>query len=357
MLHKLRRTAIVVASAGLALMARAQTSEFRLDEKAGFTPTRQVTPGTDEAVIQEARAALAAGDAKKAMQILDPWLEEYETSDNPYLAQAYLVRGDAKVADDDEYEALYDYEAVVKNYSATPEFVTCLEREFEIAKRYVNGFNRKWWLGWRIEDASTLGEEMLVRINERLPGSKLAEKAMLELCDFYYRERELKLAAESYDIFLINFPNSPDRSKAMQRRVYSNIARFKGPKYDASGLIEAKELINQYSGKYPLEAEQAGLSDALMARLDESSAAAMLDSAQWYLRRNDAPSARLTLRRLIAKHPGTIASGKAADILEAKGWLVSKPAPEVEPDSKPEPKAVPKPDPAAAPAPKQEPGK
>ncbi len=327
----------------------AQSTEHKLDDAAGWKPGQAPASGTDAAIIAAARTAVASGDPKKAINTLDAWIEEYQTSDNPYLPEAYLVRGDALVAIEDEYEALYDYEMIVKEFSATPEFVYAMEREFEIAKRYVNGLEKKWWFGWRIEDASLLGEEMLVRINERMPGSKLAEAAMLELSDFYYRERDLALAAESYDIFLINFPNSPDRSKAMQRRVFANIAKFKGPKYDASGLIEARDLVDQYAGKYPLEAEQAGLSDALMARLDESSAASMLDTANWYLVKKDDPAARLTLRRLIQKHPGTIAAGRAIDMMDARGWL---PKPKESEPAKVEPAAD-----AAAPSPEPTPAK
>ena len=317
----LRRIAPLLACALFSTLCPAQSSELKLDDAAGWKPGQLPPVGSDAAMIAEARTAVASGDPKKALSLLTVWIEEYQTSDNQYLPEAYLVRGDAHVANDDEYEALYDYEMIVQEFAATPEFLRAMEREFEIAKRYVNGLNKKWWLGWRIEDAALLGEEMLVRINERMPGSKLAESAMLELSDFYYRERDLKLAAESYDIFLINYPDSPDRSKAMQRRVFANIARFKGPKYDASGLIEAKELVGQYAGKYPLEAEQAGLSDALMARLNESTAAAMLDTANWYLVKDDAAAARLTLRRLVQKHPGTIAAGRGIDMLETKGWL------------------------------------
>ena len=64
------------------------------------------------------------------------------------------------------------------------------------------------------------------------------------------------MAAETYDVFLTLFPKSEHRRKAMQRRVYSNIARFKGPKYDASGLVEAKFQIERFSA-VPAQAEQA----------------------------------------------------------------------------------------------------
>ncbi|MBU6414046.1 MAG: outer membrane protein assembly factor BamD [Planctomycetes bacterium] len=310
-----------VFSCALALTSHAQISEYKLGEDGQPIKTREAAPDTDEAFIDSARALLAENRASECLKLIDPWIEKYEFSANPWLPEAYLIRGDAKVALNDEYEALYDYEKIIKDYTAAPQFPLALDREYAIARKYVRGMKKKWWFGWRVEDARILGEEMLIRVNERMPSSVLAEKSMMELADFYYRERDLKLAAEAYDIFLTNFPQSDLRERAMQQRVYSYIARFKGPEYDASGLIEAKALIGQYSGKYPVEAEQAGLSDALVARIDESAAAQMYETASWYLKKDDPVSARLTLKRLIQAHPGTVAATKAVEDMLARGWL------------------------------------
>lgn len=333
--HRLTPAALVagVLSCALTFTTHAQISEYKIDEQGQPVQTRQAEPNTDEAFIDNARALLASNRASECLKLMDEWIEKYEFSENPWLPEAYLIRGDAKVALNDEYEALYDYEKIIKDFTAAPQFPLALDREYAIARKYVRGMKKKWWFGWRIEDARILGEEMLIRVNERMPSSILAEKSMMELADFYYRERDLKLAAEAYDIFLTNFQQSDLRERAMQQRVYSYIARFKGPQYDASGLIEAKALIQQYAGKYPVEAEQAGLSDALVARIDESAAAQMYDTAEWYIAKSDPVSARLTLKRLIQAHPGTVAATKAVEEMLARGWLKAPPAEAVTTDA------------------------
>lgn len=323
----------VVLSCACSLTANAQISEYKLNDAGEVEKSRQAAPDSDEAFIDSARALLASNQASECLKVMDAWIEKHEFSENPWLPEAYLIRGDARVALNDEYEALYDYEKIIKDYTAAPQFPIALDREYAIARKYVRGMKKKWWFGWRVEDARILGEEMLIRVNERLPSSVLAEKAMMELADFYYRERDLKLAAEAYDIFLTNFPQSDLRERAMQQRVYSYIARFKGPQYDASGLTEAKALIQQYSGKYPLEAEQAGLSDALIARIDESAAAQLLHTAEWYIKKEDPVSARLTMKRLIQAHPGTVAATKAVDEMLKRGWLKAPPTTEVAPSA------------------------
>lgn len=284
--------------------------------------TEAPTAGTDEAEIAEARRALANGESSRAYSLVHAWIKEHRRTSNPLLAEAYLLRGDACSAMGDEYHALYDYERVILEHAGSPAFATAVERELAIATAYVNGTKRKGNLGLRLTDATGTGEELLIRTQERLPGSQLAEQAGIELADYYfYRLRDLRLAAEAYDLFTENYPLSRWRMKAMRQRIYANIGRFKGPKFDASGLVEARFLIDDFAQEYPAEAERAGLSDALLARIDESIAAQKLTKARWYLRRGDGVSARFMLNRIRRDFPTTTAATRALELLVARGWI------------------------------------
>ena len=307
----------VLALAGVVLAQ----SEFELGGDDQWVQTAAPAKGSDEAVMAQARLLLAQDHPKEARKLLKKWIKEHDRTDNPYLPTAFLLRGDATAAAGDEYKALYDYEQhVIIQYPASEEFVTACERELDIAIRYVHGMKRKLW-GVRLYGASDVGEELLVRVQERLPGSRLAERAGIELADFYYRTGDMTQASEAYAVFLANFPNSRYAREALLHRVYANIARFKGPRYDASGLIDAKYLIQQFAEQYPADAERAGMTDALLARIDESAGVQMLDSAKWYLKQGDAVSARFTLRRLLRDHPRTIAASRAVQIMTRHGWI------------------------------------
>lgn len=300
--------------------AAAQQVEYRLDDGGQWVRSAEPTPGTDEALMAEVRRLLAEGDGAKARALISPWLEQHKRRDNPWLPHAYLLRGDAQTLMGYEFRALYDYEAIITQFPASEEFVRANERELEIAVRYVNGYKRRW-MGFRVLDASSLGAELLVRIAERLPGSTLAERALIEYADYYYRERNMDHAAEAYDLFLKLYPRSQFRKHAMERLVFAEVGRFAGPAYDASGLAEADRLIVEFSRRYPADAQRAGLTDALRARLDESAAAKLLHQARWYLRRGDDVAARFMLRKTLRKHPATVAAQRAIDLLEANGWL------------------------------------
>lgn len=342
---------LILLALFLASPALAQT-EYRLEADGRWIPVERTNISADEQTIARARTLIADGKPLLALSILDAWIERQDTIENPLMPEALLRRGDAKVASGDEFEALYDYEDIVKEHVGTPQFAVALEREMEISIRYLNGLKKRWF-GMRIESATEIGEELLLRVQERLPGSQLAEQACIALADFYYRTRDLKMAAETYDVFLQNYPNSEYRQRAMLRKIYANIAQFKGPAYDASPLLESQQLITRFAKLYPAEAERAGVNDALAARLDESAGAQMLEVGRWYLRRSDPVSARLTLTRLLAKHPQTVAARKTEALFVEKGWpLPTKPEAKPEPKSEPDSKSDPKPDaPAASPAP------
>lgn len=298
----------------------AQSTELRLDPSGAWEQTDAPIPGTPEAVLAEARRAIANDRPGAAKLALDPWIKANERSGSPLLAEAILLRGDAYTALGDEYEALYDYERVIREFPATESYTLAVERELNIGVKYVNGMRRRFF-GVRILDAEDIGEELLIRVQERLPGSRVAERAGIELADHYYRARKLELASDAYDLFVQLYPRSQYVPKAMERRIYATIAAYKGPRYDPAPLLDAQVLVRRFAAIYPAQAQQAGLDDALVARLDDSAAQELIESARWYLSRNDEVSARYVLKRLLRSHPRSGAAQQAYSYMVEKGWI------------------------------------
>lgn len=316
--------AAVMVPAVLAPIASAQQKVFKLDDEGKWSVAKEPEAGTDAELIARSREMLAQGRYAMAESLLDGWIERNERTSNPWLAEAYLARGDSRLIRDREVKALEDYEEVVIHFPGSDAYVIALTRELDVGLRYLNGLRKKIF-GMRLEPAERIGEEILMRVCERLPHSRLAERSLKELGDYYYRVREMKMAADAYDVFLRLFPTSEFRQHAMERRVYANIARFKGPNYDASGLREAKFLIDDFKSRYPQDAERIGMDDGLIARLDESSAVQMLETARWYLIRKDPVSARLVVSRLLRRFPGTVAAVRAQELADEHQWTMPAP--------------------------------
>lgn len=275
-------------------------------------------PDSPAGKLQAARKLLAEGKPKQAYKAVDRWIKLYPN--HPLSVEAFLLRGDAKSASGDPYIALRDYEFVIRRYPASEQFHTALEREYEIARMYVNGKKRKF-LGLAILPASADSEELLIRIQERAPGSEVGEKAHLLLGDYYFDTGQMISAAEAYDLFLENYPQSDHVEFAMLRVVQANLARYKGPAYDQRGLIEAQQRLAQYAERFPAAAEQIG-ADALIVRIRESLARRDLITADWYRLKGLDLSAGTLYRRVITDYPDTAAAVEAVDRLEGIGQPV-----------------------------------
>jgi len=317
-----------VASTGiLASPAPAQQS-YILDKTDEWKPEKAIDPASPEGQLAEAKKALAAGDPERAETMATQWIERNER--HPLIAEAYLLRGDAKAAGGDEYKALFDYEYVARMYPGSETFVTACQRELAIAKQYAAGRKRKQW-GLRWSDASADAEELLIRIQERLPGSRVAEEAGIELADYYFNRRQMALAAEAYELFIENYPRSTLIDKARRRLIYSHLATFKGPEFGAQGLYEAKARLEQLEVQKPAEAQRMG-ADALLTRIDESDAQKLLSIAQYYMRTGEPISAEFTIRRLVKRYPRTSATAEALrfvpQVLERLPESVRKAAPD-----------------------------
>lgn len=280
-----------------------ETLKLSADDR--WMPPADSDPESPASQLRQAQLAFARGDAARAHNLVKGWLDRYPA--DPLRAHALLLKGDSLMAQQDEYKALYDYEELVRLYPGSDVFVTALQREYQIATAYANGLRRKFFGTFRWLNADEEAQELLIRIQERLPGSELAEQAGMELADFYFRKRDLQLAADAYDLFVQNYPKSRQVEKARLRLIYSLCAAYKGPLYDARGLFEASARLRELQALDPITAQRVG-ADALLVRIYESEASKLLSEGGWYEHMNDPISCELYIRRLVAKYPKSIAT-------------------------------------------------
>jgi len=300
---------VVVAIPGAPALAQ---ERLRLSESDEWTPATEVEPGSPEWQLDQIRRAIAEGQYERAEKLADTWLERHR--DHPLEPEAFLLRGDSFMERGDYYESLFDYEFIARSFPGAEAFVTALQRELEIARLFASGTKRKLW-GIRFVDASDEAQELLIRIQERLPGSTLAEEAGIALADFYFSRREMDLAATAYELFIESYPRSEQVSKARRRLIFAHLASFKGPEFDATGLYEARSLLRVFQATEPAAAQRAG-ADALLVRIDESDARKQLATARWYMRRGNMVSAEYTIRRLVRRYPTSVATVEAMRLME-----------------------------------------
>ncbi|MBT5656321.1 MAG: hypothetical protein HOI89_00855, partial [Phycisphaerae bacterium] len=71
-------------------------------------------PGSAAAQLARARTLLAEGRPGRAHNTVNRWMQRHPHSS--LAPEAYLIRGESLVGIGDEYEALYDFEFLVRKY-------------------------------------------------------------------------------------------------------------------------------------------------------------------------------------------------------------------------------------------------
>lgn len=308
------RTFIPICIVLLASFSYAQ-EVYTLDEKTDtWVLTYAPEPGTPEAQLAHASKQLAEGKTQEALRLTAIWMERNKR--HPLMGDAHIIHGDALFAQRYFYESLFDYEIVARDYYGTQAAIIANERELEIATLFAHGLKKLQW-GMRISDATDEAEELLIRIQERLPRSPLAETAAMELADLYYRNKQMKLANDMYLIFVENYPQSIEIDKARARLIYSRLATYRGPAFNDAGLYDARKELIRLQIVSPRLSKTVN-SSALITRIDESLGQKMLLTAQWYLNVNNPIAAEYTVRRLIQLHEHTAASIEALEHLIPK---------------------------------------
>lgn len=311
MIRGKRRFAVAVILLSGANQILLGQDQYILSKSDTWESTMEIDPSTPQGQLAVVRRTLAEGDFERAHNLASIWIEHNET--DPHLPDAYLIRGDALKAQESYYEALFDYEFVARGFPGSEAFISALQREFEIARIFARGKKRKLW-GMRILKADEEAEELLIRVQERLPGSRLAEQAAMELADFYYSRRQMGLAVDMYSIFIENYPDSRWITKARIRLIGAHLATFKGPEFDISGLREARAKLTELQAIEPATAQEIG-AEGIISRIDESNASKLLQNAKWYWKINDPIAAEMTIRRLIKKYPRSQSAIKGIELM------------------------------------------
>lgn len=235
------------------------------------------------------------------------------------LAEMYSQAGD-------KIRSFYHLDELMDYYPSSRLFYPALEKQYAIADRFLSGYKQRF-LGMRLLSAEDEGVEILFRIQERAPGSPIAERALLRTADHYYDDSQFDLAADAYAAYARSYPRSPELPRVRLQQAFSSLAQFRGLAFDATPVIDAKAQLEDVRAEYPEMAEQANVA-GFLERVDGILAARVYQTADFYRRTNEPRAAVYNWRYLIEQYPETPDAERARRQLErAPAWALELPAP------------------------------
>lgn len=307
-----------------AIVGRAQEQRFR---------ERQVLdPETDEWVDQarpaeegpgdelaQARALLAEGKPRKARKLVKTWLKQNPDHERYYEADFLL--GETYFESRDFWKAAERFQTVAEN-TAGELFNRANERCVDVARAFLSGQKRILWKVFRLP-AYDDGVEILDRVWERVPGTRLGELALKLKADFFFTRGDVDLAQDEYANLAQQYPSGRYIQLAMLRTAEAAEAAFPGVRFDDRPLIEAAERYRQMLGAFPAYAQRENVSQRLEG-IRQQRAEKDLEIARWYERTRRTDAAEFYYREILKDWPDTLAAAAARTRLRALGVVVEE---------------------------------
>jgi outer membrane assembly lipoprotein YfiO len=210
--------------------------------------------------------------------------------------------------------AFYNFDELLDYYPASRYFYPALQQQYEIADQFLRGYKRRF-LGFRVLGAETEAAEMLYRVQQRAPGSPVAEQALLRTADYYYASGQFDLAADAYGAYVRSYPRSPYLARVRLRQAFAALAQFRGVRFDATPVIDARQQLTDLATAFPRVAEEENIG-AILRRIDASLARKIYWTADFYRRTGKPRAAVYYYRYLERTYPGSREADSATRALE-----------------------------------------
>ncbi|HSU69745.1 MAG TPA: outer membrane protein assembly factor BamD [Tepidisphaeraceae bacterium] len=286
------------------------------------TPTSQ--PASDPE-LDRAEQLLKAGQNSVALKVLLYWIKTH-AKDAPLRDRAVFLLGQANYQLDDRIKAFYFFDEVMDEYPESSLFFPALEMQYRIADEYLKGHKERF-LGLPIVGYEEEAIEMLYRIQQRSPGSPLAERALLRTADWYYSNADYDLAHDAYGTYVKNYPRSPMVPQVKLRQAFSSLAQFRGVRFDPTPMLDARAELSDIMIAYPDLAKEENVA-AVIHAIDETAAQKLFVRADFYQRTHEPRAAVYTYRYLLATYPNAPQAPKAKEALARQPqWALDQPEP------------------------------
>ena len=263
-------------------------------------------PATDP-ILNRVEDMIQARQADPAHRIVVAWLRTHKGS--PLRDRGIYLLGQANFARGNRIMAFYNFDEILDKYPTSRYFYPALQRQYDIADEFLKGYKRKF-LGVPLFGAMEEATEMLYRVQQQAPGSPLAEKSLLRVADHYYADAQFDLAADAYAAYIRGYPRSPYLARVRLRQAFATLAQFRGVRFDATPVIDARQQLLDLAAFYPAIAEQENVA-AIIQRIDASLSKKLLETARFWKRSSKPQASAYYYKYLINEYPGSAEAGQA----------------------------------------------
>lgn len=312
------RKLIVLSSLGLALLALqapvvSAAAVYRPGE--GFhsedKDSGPMEPSAGEQ-LKKARALEEEGDSKRALGAYQALLNGFSGSGASPLAQFKIAEMNEKIGEPER--AFKAYGKYIADYPRGKEFDLVVERQFGIAKAFLNGERRKLF-GVKTFSSMEQAQKMFEEIVKNAPYSKFAALAQFNIGMALEKQDKYPEAVAAYQLTVDKYPNDDVAGDAQYQIGYVQMHLLDQGSNDHAARVKAKDAFEDFLVRYP-QSEKIQQAQANVTKLSGNNLKKTLEIAKFYDRTRNYKAAAIYYNDILQAGKDTPEGQEAAKNLE-----------------------------------------
>ena len=298
---------LLIVSFGICAAGAEQT--WRLKDGQELVDVSSQADGGYVLAVAELKQFVTAGQSKKAKKAFAHLKQNYPDTvgpDTELFQKAEMLYAKRKF-----FKAFAQYDNFMDAFPQSALNDAALERQYEIARAFLYG-KKKTFFGVIKFSAHEEAAGMVEKIAERTGDAPIAKKSMVTLAQSYEARKEFAEAFYSWSDVSTRWPSEQIGADAILGMAGNLHASYKGPKYDASMLEASRDYYQEYTVKYPAQADEQGIA-AIIDEINAQAADKQLDIALYYERTSSITAANLYFQKIVDERPGSVAAKVAAE--------------------------------------------
>lgn len=272
--------------------------------------------------FEVAQEAFDNGKTKLAIKAARRTVKRWPLSDYAPKAQALLGRCYEKKKYDEK--AFKEYQKAIEKYPKVEGFPEIVQRQYEIATRFLNG---QWFKLWGVIPFFPSMEktaEMYAKIVRNGPFSEVGPKAQMGVAAAREKQKDYVLAVRAYEVAADRYyQNKEVASEATYRAAQAWKKQAQTAEYDQSAAGSAIATFSDFIVLYP-EDPRTKEATTIISGLKTEQSRGAFRVAQYYEKKRRWKSAEIYYNETISKDPDSEFAAEARKRLEALRRRVAK---------------------------------
>ena len=262
--------------------------------------------------LQKAQRLEAEGDLKKAIGAYRALVAGFPQSGAAPQAQFKMAELCEKTGDPER--AFKAYGKYIASYPRGKEFDAVVERQFGIAKAFLDGERRKLF-GVKTFPSMERAQKMFEEIIKTAPYSKFAPLSQFNIGMALEKQGQYPEAIAAYQLAVDKYPNDDVAADAQYQIGYVQMYLLENGSNDQSARIKAHDAFEDFVVRYP-QSEKISQARENLQKLSGKSIKKTLEVARFYEKTKNYKAAVIYYNSVVQDGKGTPEASQAQKALE-----------------------------------------